>query len=370
MNASLPSLEAIDAAVHAELAPLAVDIDVDGAYPEAFLRHLGALGGYGASLVADEHHPLDLRHVLTVAAHVGAVSGAAAFAVWCQFTCAWYLRHATVPATRARYLDAVVRGELLAGTGMSNTMKHLAGIEKIRLSARREGDGYVLNGVLPWVSNLAAHHLVIVAAAVDTGGYAMFAVETGTPGYANHPCPEFSGMEGSRTLSLRFKQVRVAADQVLAHPEQFDAFIARIKPGFLLGQVGMGLGVVDACIKVLHEHGGGQNDVNAYLDVQEDDLQAARDVLVAETALLAAQAQVGKAALLPVLRLRAEASELALRAGNAAVLHAGARGYIRRHAAQRLLREAVFVAIVTPALKHLRKEIHDLEQAASRAEAA
>jgi len=36
-----------------------------------------------------------------------------------------------------------------------------------------------------------------------------------------------------------------------------------------------------------------------------------------------------------------------------------------RHPAQRRLREAVFVAIVTPALKHLRKEIHDLEQHAN-----
>lgn len=370
MNQSSPSLAAIDASIHADLAPQAVAIDVDGVYPEAFLRRLGELGGYGAGGAADGQHPLDLRRVLAVAAHVGAVSGAAAFSVWCQFACAWYLQHAAVAATRARYFDAVVRGRLLAGTGMSNAIKHLAGIEKIRLTARRDGDGYVLNGMLPWVSNLAEHHLVAVAAAVDEGGYAMFAVESGTPGYANYPCPEFAGMEGSRTLGLRFKQARIGADQVLAHPDQFDAFMARIKPGFLLGQVGMGVGVVDACLGVLRENHGGQNGVNAYLDVQEDDLQAARDALMVESDLLATQAQSGEAALLPVLRLRAAASELALRAGNAAVLHAGARGYIRRHAAQRLLREAVFVAIVTPALKQLRKEIHDLERAGVRAEAA
>ncbi|MBX6393573.1 MAG: acyl-CoA dehydrogenase, partial [Burkholderiales bacterium] len=69
-----------------------------------------------------------------------------------------------------------------------------------------------------------------------------------------------------------------------------------------------------------------------------------------------------------VLKARARASELTLRAANSAVLHAGARGYLMRHPAQRRLREAVFVAIVTPALKHLRKEIGDLER--QRAEAA
>lgn len=369
MTAIRPSLDAIDQLIRAELAPLAVAIDIDGTYPEDFLRQLGALGGYGATQPGAPT-TLDLRTALAVATGVGRVSGAAAFAVWCQFTCAWYLKHAAEPAVRTRYLDRVTRGELLAGTGMSNTMKHLAGIERIKLTAHRDGDGYVLNGMLPWVSNIAPEHLVIVAAAVEDGGYAMFAIESGAAGYTQNPCPEFAGMEGSRTLNLRFKQVRVGADQVLAHAAQFDDFIQRIKPGFLLGQVGLGFGVVEACIKVLHETGAGQSGVNAYLDDQEDELQTALDALHSDAELIAAQAQAGGGPLLATLRLRAATSELALRAGNAAVLHAGARGYIRRHAPQRLLREAVFVAIVTPALKHLRKEIRELERAGQRAEAA
>ena len=36
---------------------------------------------------------------------------------------------------------------------MSNPVKHLAGIEKMQLNARREGDGYRINGVLPWVAD-------------------------------------------------------------------------------------------------------------------------------------------------------------------------------------------------------------------------
>lgn len=39
------------------------------------------------------------------------------------------------------------------------------------------------------------------------------------------------------------------------------------------------------------------------------------------------------------------------------MLHQGARGYLRTATAQRRLREAYFIAIVTPALKHLRREI-------------
>jgi alkylation response protein AidB-like acyl-CoA dehydrogenase len=54
---------------------------------------------------------------------------------------------------------------------------------------------------------------------------------------------------------------------------------------------------------------------------------------------------------------RAHASELALRAAQSALLHAGARGYLLSSDVQRRVRESHFVAIVTPAIKHLRKEM-------------
>ena len=41
------------------------------------------------------------------------------------------------------------------------------------------------------------------------------------------------------------------------------------------------------------------------------------------------------------------------------MLHCGARGYVAAHRAQRRLREAWFIAIVTPATKQLRKMLAD-----------
>ena len=58
-----------------------------------------------------------------------------------------------------------------------------------------------------------------------------------------------------------------------------------------------------------------------------------------------------------VLDVRAHASEIALRAAQSALLHQGARGYLLSSAVQRRVRESHFVAIVTPALKHLRLEM-------------
>jgi hypothetical protein len=46
-----------------------------------------------------------------------------------------------------------------------------------------------------------------------------------------------------------------------------------------------------------------------------------------------------------------------LRAAQASLLHQGARGYLMSAAPQRRIRESHFVAIVTPAIKHLRWEM-------------
>ena len=54
-------------------------------------------------------------------------------------------------------------------------------------------------------------------------------------------------------------------------------------------------------------------------------------------------------------------SEFSLQAGNAAMMHLSAKGYLSNNAAQRRLREAYFIAIVTPAIKHLRKELHEFD---------
>jgi alkylation response protein AidB-like acyl-CoA dehydrogenase len=60
-----------------------------------------------------------------------------------------------------------------------------------------------------------------------------------------------------------------------------------------------------------------------------------------------------------VVALRLDIGEASVAAAHAAMLHCGARGYVKSHRAQRRLREAYFVAIVTPATKQLRKMLQD-----------
>ncbi len=357
-------VDSISAHVKAELAPLVNAIDQDGFYPAAYLRGLGQLGGFSAGL-APEHAGLGLglSTQIQITTTVARECGSTAFLVWCQSSCASYFAHTSNEAVRTRYLKSVASGELLAGTGMSNAVKHLAGIEKMHLTATRDADGYIINGALPWVSNVGEDHLVVVAVAVGDEGYAMLPVLCATEGLSLHACPEFAGLEGTQTLNLRFKNVRVAAADALAHPDEFPDYIARIKPSFVLGQTGMGFGLVQGCLKIIRDSNITTAHVNVFLDDQGSDLALELEELQDQATTLAQQVSTGQASPLAILKLRARVSELALQAANSAMLHAGAKGYLMRHPAQRRLREAVFVAIVTPALKHLRKEIQSMELA-------
>lgn len=357
-------LEPVRAHIREQLAPLVKDIDCKGLYPREFLHGLGRLNGFAAVAPA-EYGGLgaSLADQLQVTAAVSETCGSTGFVVWCQAACVWYLTHCPNEAVRARYLPAVASGELLAGTGMSNTVKHLSDIETIRLKARRDGDGYRIDGVLPWVSNLAENQLLIAAAALDEGGYLMFAAELIPEQVELRACPTFSGLEGTHTFNVRFRDTPVEASQVLAHPEQFAAHMSRIRPGFCLSQIGIGAGIVRTSIASIKRINRNLEHVNCFLDDQHDALEQALDELLEHTLNQSRLADTDATDILRVLKLRASAAELSLDATRSEALHTGARGYLMNHGAQRRQREALFVAIVTPALKHLRKDIQALEAA-------
>ena len=154
--------------------------------------------------------------------------------------------------------------------------------------------------------------------------------------------------------------------QVVCHPHEFDAFRDRTKSAFILLQMGMGLGLVDACVAMMKRADKQFGHVNRFLDVQADALEAELDAARAATYALADAIERDGSAphVKATLQLRLAGSELSLKAANAAMLSLGAKGYLSNNPAQRRLREAYFIAIVTPAIKHLRKELHEFDSAA------
>jgi hypothetical protein len=100
---------------------------------------------------------------------------------------------------------------------------------------------------------------------------------------------------------------------------------------------------------------------NSYLPDQADALEQAYHEAAARVgALSQTPLETHDGYWRDVLQVRLEVGELSLRAAQALVLHNGAKGYLRGAKAQRRLREAVFISIVTPAAKHLRKLLGEM----------
>jgi alkylation response protein AidB-like acyl-CoA dehydrogenase len=337
-----------------ELAPLAAAIDSGAVYPEELLRRFGEVGAWSSHVPQDG--PADLRWAIESMAAIGEVCGATAFMAWCQNTVVWYAANSTNLKLAARFGDRFARGKILGGTGLSNPMKSFFGIEKLKLKGRKVDGGYVVRGALPWVSNLGAGHFfgTIFERENAPGEIVMFLADCSDPAVTLQPCKPFLAMDGTGTYGVQFRDAFVPDELVLA--EAAAPFVRKIRAGFVLLQLGMGLGLIKDCINIMDEVAAPLGHVNCYLPQQPVNFKELFCELERETMLLACDP------LNPddnywrrVVALRLRAGDACVAAAHAAMLHCGARGYLRSHRAQRRLREAYFVAIVTPATKQLRK---------------
>lgn len=357
-TAAAPALSMTEAVRALATGPLQAQADaIDrGSYPRALMQQLGALGAYRAHLGPGQAAG-DFAEAIRAMAEVSRVCGATGFMVWCQQVCGLYLQQSGNPALMGAVLAEHASGARLGGTGMSNPMKAYAGIEPLLLKATRVAGGYRINGTLPWVSNLGPDHYAGVLAGVEgEDREVMFLLRCDAPGVELRNCPSFSAMEGTNTWALKCSDHFIGAAEIIADPAK--PWIMRIRAGFILLQTGFGLGVTQGAIDSMWRVESALGHVNQFLDDRPDDLQAELDALWARIeGLSQTPFATGKDYFISVLDARAHASELALRAAQSALMHAGARGYLLSSDVQRRVRESHFVAIVSPAIKHLRKEI-------------
>jgi alkylation response protein AidB-like acyl-CoA dehydrogenase len=352
-------VDAVTSIARRGLAPLAADIDSGEVYPAELLRQLGDAGAWGSHLV--KNGAADLRCAIQSMAAVGEVCGATAFMAWCQDTLAWYVTNSSNPALVAKFQAGVSSGKILGGTGLSNPMKTFFGIEKLKLKGRRVEGGYLVRGALPWVSNLGPDHFFGTIFEIEgrPGEIVMFLADCSDPAITLQPCKPFLAMDGTGTYGVQFRDVFVPNDLILA--ETAAPFVKKIRAGFILLQAGMALGLIRDCIAIMDEVAAPLGHVNRYLPQQPTDFRELYSDLESETMELARDPfNASDSYWRRVVTLRLSCGDASVAAAHAAMLHCGARGYLRSHRAQRRLREAYFVAIVTPATKQLRKMLDDM----------
>ena len=351
--------DAIRAITEGRLRDAAVAIDRDAAYPRDIMHDLGAAGAFAQ--LADGHAGLttkvSLIPTIEAVAAVARQCGATAFCCWCQGALTWYLRCTTNKSLRERLLADVASGTTLGGTALSNPMKAVSGLEDLLLKSRlaESGSGWRVSGVIPWVSNIETGSPFGAIFAVPDAPPVMAVVDDTLDDLVLRTNDNFEVMAGTATVSVSLRKVAVDPAQVLA--EDANDFIAKIRPGFVLIQAGIGLGLLEAAAAVMDKS---RRTPSAGLGLAQGLLTTAQQVrakIVTLRERVHAQAEVVALDAGPTaaetMALRLDLATATFQAAIAAQLMAGAPGLIRGMRAGRLIREAAFYGVLTPSVRHL-----------------
>lgn len=120
------------------------------------------------------------------------------------------------PAQKEKFLPRMATGEWIGCFGLTEPDfgSNPAGMVT---TARKDGDGYVINGSKFWITNGSISQLAIVWAKVPEAGNRIhgFIVEKGTPGFTTRDVHKKFSLKASVTSELHFEDCRVSAANVL-----------------------------------------------------------------------------------------------------------------------------------------------------------
>ncbi|HYK64034.1 MAG TPA: acyl-CoA dehydrogenase [Patescibacteria group bacterium] len=108
---------------------------------------------------------------------------------------------------KQRYLPEMAQGKLIGCFGLTEP-DHGSDPGGMETRARRDGDGWILNGTKRWITNGSIADVAIVWAKVDEG-ITGFLVEKGTPGFSTRDIHGKFSMRASITSELIFEDVRI-----------------------------------------------------------------------------------------------------------------------------------------------------------------
>ena len=110
-------------------------------------------------------------------------------------------------AQKRRYLPEMAKGKLIGCFGLTEP-DHGSDPGGMETRARRDGDGWVLNGTKRWITNGSIADVAVVYCKVPEG-IAGFLVERGKPGFTTNDIHGKFSMRASITSELIFEDVRL-----------------------------------------------------------------------------------------------------------------------------------------------------------------
>jgi butyryl-CoA dehydrogenase len=342
--------DAVRAFAKEELWPHAARWDKEHHFPREAHRGLAALGAYGIC-VPEEFGgaALDFVTLALVLEEIAAGDGGTSTAISvtnCPVN-AILMRYGNA-AQKKRWLTPLAQGELLGAFCL--TEPHVGSdASGLRTSAKREREGYVINGVKQFVTSGKNGQLAVVIAVTDKGagkrGMSAFLVPTDTAGYVVARLEDKVGQHSSDTAQINFDNCRIPADHLIGEEGEGYKIALSALEGGRIGIAAQSVGIARSAFEVALAYAKERQSFGtAIINHQAvgfrladcaTQLEAARQL----TWHAATLRDAGKPCLKEAAMAKLFASEMAERVCSAAIQTLGGYGYVSDFPLERIWRD-------------------------------
>jgi len=252
-------------------------------------------------------------------------------------------------ALRGRYLPDLLTARKIGAYGLSEPG---AGSDAggLQTTARRDGDGYVIDGAKTFITNAPIADVFVVFATVDRAlgskGITAFVVERDVHGLEVGPNDAKMGLHGSTTAQLFFRELRVPATQRIGEEGKGFQIALRTldygRMGLAAHAVGAAQRLLEACVAHAKTRTQFGKPIGVNQAIQWPIADAATEIHAARLMVYdaAARADRGERVTDRAAMAKLFATELLGRVADAAVQIHGGMGYMKELWIERAYRDA------------------------------
>lgn len=244
--------------VEAEITPIIADCFEAGRFPVELIPSLAKLGVLGANL-PEEYGCAGMNNVaygLVMQELEAGDSGIRSFASVQGALCMYPIFQFGSEQQKRRWLPEMAAGKVIGCFGLTepNFGSNPSGM---LTRAKRDRDGWVLNGSKAWITNGSMAHIAIVWAKTDEDDVIRgFIVERGTKGFSTRETHHKLSLRASDTSQLFFEDCLIPEENILPGSGGLKSplmCLTQARYGIAWGAVGAAMSCLDVALKYSKE---------------------------------------------------------------------------------------------------------------------